>query len=159
MAGPCSITCSISAGFVLAMIFMTNWMTVNQTTQKYETQLPMALKDTYSKIVKERTQIFYTGYGIGLFLALVLIFYNTRVKKQKMGWSSMVCLTVIVAFLTNYFYYVLTPKTKWMLESIDTPEQTRAWLEMYRDMQLYYHGSLVLGLISVGLLAFAFRCD
>ena len=46
-----------------------------------------------------------------------------------------------------------------MLESIDTADQTRAWLEMYRDMQLYYHGSLVLGLISVGLLAFAFRCE
>lgn len=159
MATPCSITCMISAGFILSMIFMTNWMTVNQTTQKYEAQLPMALKNTYSKIVKERTQIFYTGYAIGLFLALVLIFYNTTIKKQKMGWSSMVCLTVVVAFLTNYFYYVLTPKTKWMLESIDTPEQTRAWLEMYRDMQLYYHGSLVLGLISVGLLAFAFRCE
>lgn len=159
MAGPCSITCTISAGFILAMIFMTNWMTVNQTTQKYEAQLPDKLKDTYSKIVKERTQIFYTGYGIGLFLALLIIFYNTTIKKQKMGWSSMVCLTVIVAFLTNYFYYVLTPKTKWMLESIDTQEQTRAWLEMYRDMQLYYHGSLVLGLISVGLLAFAFRCE
>lgn len=159
MAGPCSITCTISAGFILAMIFMTNWMTVNQTTQKYEAQLPEVLKNTYSKIVKERTQIFYTGYAIGLFLALFIIFYNTTIKKQKMGWSSMVCLTVIVAFLTNYFYYVLTPKTKWMLESIDTADQTRAWLEMYRDMQLYYHGSLVLGLISVGLLAFAFRCE
>ena len=159
MAGPCSITCTISAGFILAMIFMTNWMTVNQTTQKYEAQLPEVLKNTYSKIVKERTQIFYTGYAIGLFLALFIIFYNTIIKKQKMGWSSMVCLTVIVAFLTNYFYYVLTPKTKWMLESIDTADQTRAWLEMYRDMQLYYHGSLVLGLISVGLLAFAFRCE
>jgi len=71
----------------------------------------------------------------------------------------MVCLTVVVAFITNYFYYVLTPKKKWMLESVTTPEQTKAWLEMYRSMQIYYHGSLVVGLVSVGLITFAFRCE
>ena len=140
------------------MIFMTNWMTVNQTTQKYEKQLPENLKKTYTDIVKERTQIFYTGYGLGLFLALVLIYYNTQVKKERMSWPSMVCLTVFVAFMTNYFYYVLTPKTKWMMESVTTPEQTKAWLAMYRSMQIYYHGSLALGIVAVGLIAFAFRC-
>ena len=133
-------------------------MTVNQTTQKYEKQLPENLKKTYSDIVKERTQIFYTGYGLGLFLALVLIYYNTQVKKERMSWPSMVCLTVFVAFMTNYFYYVLTPKTKWMMESVTTPEQTKAWLAMYRSMQIYYHGSLALGIVAVGLIAFAFRC-
>jgi len=159
MAIPCSISCTISIGFILAMLFMTNFMTTNQTTQKYQEQLPEALQETYKKIVKERTCIFYTGYFIGFLLALVLIIYNTQVKKQKMGWPSMVCLTILIAFLTNYFYYILSPKTKWMLDSINTPEQTKAWLEMYRNMQVYYHGSLVLGLIGVGLFAFAFRCQ
>ena len=158
MATPCSITCIFSSIFIVAMIFMTNWMTVNQTTQKYQEQLPENLKKTYSDIVKERTQIFYTGYGLGLFLALVLIYYNTQVKKERMSWPSMVCLTVFVAFMTNYFYYVLTPKTKWMMESVTTPEQTKAWLAMYRSMQIYYHGSLALGIVAVGLIAFAFRC-
>jgi hypothetical protein len=158
MATPCSITCIFSSIFIVAMIFMTNWMTVNQTTQKYQEQLPENLKKTYTDIVKERTQIFYTGYGLGLFLALVLIYYNTQVKKERMSWPSMVCLTVFVAFMTNYFYYVLTPKTKWMMESVTTPEQTKAWLAMYRSMQIYYHGSLALGIVAVGLIAFAFRC-
>lgn len=158
MATPCSITCIFSSIFIVAMIFMTNWMTVNQTTQKYQEQLPENLKKTYTDIVKERTQIFYTGYGLGLFLALVLIYYNTQVKKERMSWPSMVCLTVFVAFITNYFYYVLTPKTKWMMESVTTPEQTKAWLAMYRSMQIYYHGSLALGIVAVGLIAFAFRC-
>jgi len=158
MDKPCSITCIFSAVFVVAMIFMTNWMTTNQTTLKYQNQLPEHLQQTYMSIVKERTQIFYTGYALGLFLALFVIFYNMKIKQQKMNWPSMVCLTVFIAFLTNYFYYVLSPKTKWMLNSIDTPEQTKAWFEMYRTMQLYYHGSLVLGIIAIGLVAFAFRC-
>jgi cbb3-type cytochrome oxidase subunit 3 len=107
--------------------------------------------------VKERTQIFFTGYLIGFFLAGLLIYYNTQIKKDKMGPLAMVCLTISVAFITNYFYYILTPKTKWMLDSIEDPEQAKAWLKMYKSMQIYYHGSLALGLVAVGLVAFAFR--
>ena len=76
-----------------------------------------------------------------------------------MGWASMVCITVFIAFFTNYFYYILTPKTDWMLNHIDSREQTKAWLEMYRTMQVYYHSSLVVGIIAVGLITFAFRCN
>jgi hypothetical protein len=159
MSGPCSITCSISAVFIIAMIFMTNWMSTNETTQTYYKQLPENLKETYNEILKERRQIYYTGYGIGFFLAMVLIFYNLKIKKDKMGWKSMLCATISLSFITNYFYYILTPKRKMMLNSIDTPEQTKAWVEMYRTMQVYYHGSLVIGLISVGALSLAFRCE
>jgi hypothetical protein len=153
----CSLTCGLAAVFILAMILMNYWMITNQTTQNYEKQLPASLQNTYKEIVRERTQIFYTGYGIGFFLAALLIYYNTQVKKEKMDTRAMVCLTILVAFLTNYFYYILSPKTKWMLDSIQDPDQTKAWLHMYRSMQLYYHGSLVLGLVSIGLLACAFR--
>jgi len=153
----CSLTCGLAAAFVIAMVLMNYWMITNQTTQKYRAQLPSSLQKTYDEIVKERTQIFYTGYIIGVLLAARLIYYNTQIKKEKMGTCAMVCLTIFIAFITNYFYYVLSPKTKWMLNSIEDPEQTKAWLQMYRTMQLYYHGSLVLGLIAVGVLAFAFR--
>jgi hypothetical protein len=44
-----------------------------------------------------------------------------------------------------------------MLDSIEDPEQAKAWLKMYKSMQIYYHGSLALGLVAVGLVAFAFR--
>lgn len=159
LSEPCPITCIFSAVVVVGMFFMTKWMSVNDTAKNYEKQLPESLKKTYSEIVQDRTQIFYTGYLLGILFALVLIFYNVRIRKNRMKWPSMVCLTVAVAFITNYFYYVLTPKKKWMLDSITTPEQTKAWLQMYKRMQMYYHGSLVIGLISVGLITFAFRCE
>jgi hypothetical protein len=44
-----------------------------------------------------------------------------------------------------------------MLDYIKTPAQTKAWLHMYRGMQIYYHSGLVLGIIAVGVFAFAFR--
>lgn len=155
---PCSITCLFSAVFIISMIFMTNSMSSSQTIQTYEKQLPPNLQKIYKEIKDERTCIFYTGYALGFILAIIIIFYNTQIKKNKMGWASMVCLTVSVAFITNYFYYILTPKTKWMLESVENPDQTKAWLHMYKSMQMYYHGGLVFGIIAIGLLSFAFRC-
>ena len=155
---PCSITCIFSAVFVISMIFMTNAMSTSQTIQTYQKQLPQDLQQLYQQIREERTQIFYTGYIIGFILALIIIVYNTQIKKTRMSWTSMVCLTVFVAFIANYFYYVLTPKTKWMLDHIDNPDQTKAWLQMYKSMQTYYHTSFVFGIIAIGLFAFAFRC-
>jgi cbb3-type cytochrome oxidase subunit 3 len=153
---PCFTSCGLAVVIILSMIFMN--LSINKTALKeYENQLPPSLQQTYKEIVKERTQIFFTGYLIGFFLAGLLIYYNTQIKKDKMGPLAMVCLTVSVAFITNYFYYILTPKTKWMLDSIEDPEQAKAWLKMYKSMQIYYHGSLALGLVAVGLVAFAFR--
>jgi MFS family permease len=137
---------------------MTNAMSTSQTIQTYQKQLPQDLQQLYQQIREERTQIFYTGYIIGFILALIIIVYNTQIKKTRMSWTSMVCLTVFVAFIANYFYYVLTPKTKWMLDHIDNPDQTKAWLQMYKSMQTYYHTSFVFGIIAIGLFAFAFRC-
>jgi hypothetical protein len=61
-------------------------------------------------------------------------------------------------FLTNYFYYMLSPKSDWMLNHTNNPEQVKAWLQMYREMSYNYHAGLALGIIGVGILAFAFRC-
>jgi len=30
---------------------------------------------------------------------------------------------------------------------------------MYRGMQVYYHTGLVLGIIAIGIFAYAFRCN
>jgi hypothetical protein len=45
-----------------------------------------------------------------------------------------------------------------MTEHLKTQEEIKAWGKMYRGMQKYYHTGLVLGLIAIGALAFAFRC-
>jgi hypothetical protein len=45
-----------------------------------------------------------------------------------------------------------------MLNHINNGEQAKLWLQMYKTMALYYHTGLVLGIIAVGILAFAFRC-
>ena len=158
MAKPCTISCLLSGVFILSMIYMTYSVSNDRFIQTYENQLPENLKKIYKAVVSERSRIYYFGYVLGFILAAVIIAYNTQINKNKMGWTSMVCLTIIVSFFTSYFYYILSPKKNWMLENISTEEQTKAWLTMYRKMQYYYHSAFVFGILGVGFFSLAFRC-
>ena len=153
---PCGITCSLSTIFIISMVYMNYSMLNSQIMQKYQSQLPENLQSVYREIVNERTKIYYFGYFLGFILSIVMILYNTKLGKNKMSNYGIVCTVVAVSFSVNYFYYILSPKSKWMLNEIKSEEQTKAWLEMYRHMQMYYHTGLVFGIIGVGLFAFAF---
>lgn len=153
---PCGVSCFISGVFIISMIYMNYSMLNSQTIQKYQAQLPENLQNTYREIVEERTKIYYFGYFLGFILSIVVILYNTQLGKNKMSNYGIICTVIAVSFSVNYFYYILTPKNKWMLKEIKSEQQTKAWLEMYRNMQMYYHSGLVLGIIGVGVFAFAF---
>ena len=75
-----------------------------------------------------------------------------------MGNWSIVCVVLATSFLTNYFFYMVSPKSDWMLNHITDKKESQAWLKMYRTFSLNYHVGLVLGIIGVGIFAFAFRC-
>ena len=153
----CYVSCSISVVFLIAMVYMTFLTAKNKTIQNYRDSLPISLINTYDEIVLERTKIYYTGYGLGLCLAVVIILYNNYILKERLTPSNLVCIVIASSFLVNYFYYILTPKTKWMLDVITEPNDVKAWLEMYRNMNLYYHSGLGLGLVAVGVFGYAFR--
>ena len=154
---PCTISCSISAVFLIGMIYMNYAVAKSQIILKYKLQLPENLQKTYEEITNERTRIYYQGYILGFILSLVIIATNVYSDHKMLSTMSMICLVLATSFVTNYFYYILSPKKKWMLDYIKTPDQTKAWLHMYRGMQVYYHTGLVLGIIAVGIFAHAFR--
>jgi len=155
---PCTISCALAAIFIIANIYMMYATTQNNIIAKYEKQLKPEQKAIYQKIVKERTTNYYTGFVIGLALSIGLIMYNHYGRKVPFSAMPLVCMVVGISFLTNYFYYTLAPKQDWMLDHLTSPEDIKAWSEMYKGMKNYYHTGLVLGLISVGFLGFAFRC-
>ena len=153
----CHISCSIAIVFIIGKIYFYNATTNSKTVQNYRNNLPTNLKQLYDKISNERLRISIYGYVLGFFLSLCIIFYNLKLKREKLSNTSLVCIVIATCFLTNYFYYMLTPKSEWMLNHINTPEQTKLWLQMYRTMSVYYHSGLVLGIIAVGFVALAFR--
>lgn len=154
----CSISCSIATAFIIGKIYFYNATTNSQVVQHYREKLPPHLKTLYDKLSNERLMISTYGYVLGFILSLFIIYYNRSLKREKMNNLSLVCIVVSTCFLTNYFYYSLAPKSDWMLNHITNGEQSKLWLEMYKKMSYYYHSGLVLGIIAVGFLAFAFRC-
>jgi hypothetical protein len=151
----CAISCMVSAVFVIGMIYFYNMTDKSKIVKHYKLFLSNDLQKRYDRITKERTIISYQGYILGVILSLGIIFY---IKKERLTTSASVCIVIATAFVTNYFYYILHPKTDWMLNHMDNQEEVKAWLIMYREMQYNYHMGLVLGIIAVGILAFAFRC-
>jgi uncharacterized protein YacL len=154
----CALSCTISAVFVIGMIYFYNMTDKSEIVKHYKSSLSSDLQKRYEKISKERLMISYQGYVLGVIISLGIIFYNLKIKGTKMSNTSLVCTVIATAFLTNYFYYMLHPKSDWMLNHLNNQEEVKAWLQMYREMQYNYHMGLVLGIIAVGILAFAFRC-
>jgi hypothetical protein len=76
------------------------------------------------EIVKERSRIAFEGLMIGLLVALpfILLF-------------RMCLVASIILFMSQGMYYHLKPKTKWLLNNLDTKEQVDGWLQVYKKMQ------------------------
>jgi len=154
----CAISCMVSAIFIIGMIYFYNLTDKSTIVKHYKSSLSTDLQKRYYRISKERLMISYQGYFLGVILSLGIIFYNLKIKESKMSNSALVCTVLATSFVTNYFYYMLHPKSDWMLNHMNNQEEVKAWLQMYREMQYNYHMGLVLGIIAVGIFAFAFRC-
>lgn len=155
---PCSTSCMIAAVFVIGMVYFYNMTGKSEIVKNYKKTLPKDLQKRYEMITAERKMLSYQGYALGVVLSLCIILYNMQFRPQMMSTSAMVCLVIATSFLTNYFYYILSPKQDWMLNHIDDQQQAKNWLRMYREMSYNYHAGLALGIVGVGVLAFAFRC-
>ena len=154
---PCNATCFVALVIVVAMVIMTIMVSNDPFISSYRENLPTDLKKEYDRIVSERHQIYFTGYLIGFVIALFSIIFSINVLKHKMSVSLMVCLAVVISTLVNYFYYILSPKSNYMVKLIKTDQQRQEWLQVYKSMQYYYHSSFVLGAVAVGVFAYAFR--
>jgi uncharacterized protein YacL len=154
----CSISCMISAVFLIGMIYFYNMTDKSEIVKHYKSSLSSDLQKRYENITKERKTISYYGYFLGLLFSLFIIFYNLKIKGVKMNTFALVCTVMATCFLTNYFYYMLSPKSDWMLNHTSNQQEVKAWLQMYREMSYNYHLGLALGIIAVGIFAFAFRC-
>ena len=125
--------------------------------KSYRDGLPDNLRKEYDNIVSERKRIYFTGYLVGFILSIFIIIINVNVLKTKMPVLAMVCLTVVVSTVVNHLYYVMSPKSNYMVTLLKTDKQREDWLRVYRSMQYYFHGSFVLGAVAVGVFAYAFR--
>lgn len=154
----CSVSCTISTIFIIGMIYFYNATDKSDVVKNYKSKLSPELREKYEKITKERMLISYKGYALGLIVSFLIILYNKYTKPKVFNTFSLVCIIISTSFITNYFYYILSPKSDTMLNYLQKKEDIQSWQSVYREMQYNYHMGIVLGIIGVGILGVAFRC-
>ena len=74
------------------------------------------------------------------------------------GIASVVSIASATTFVIQYFFYILSPKSDWMVLHLNEEKQRSEWIKVYREMQLGFHGGIFIGIVGVAILAHAFKC-
>lgn len=110
--------------------------------KKFNDLLDQEQTKIYKDIHKERLKIYIAGLILGIFLAILV----TQLSGFKQNTN--ICLFVSIALGVNWMFYLLYPKSTYMLEHLKTPEQTKAWLGIYKEMKTRSYIGLILGAVG-----------
>jgi len=162
--GCCGITCFIALLFLVANVYTMMSSDCKEVKADFYKVLNDEQKTIHQKIVEERKSIYFTGYAVGIGLSFIFLFiYKTmilpgrKLKTQIPIWM-VVCIVGAITFTSNYLYYILAPKTTYMIQHLENQQQIDEWLKIYRTMQVKYHTGLVLGIVAIMIFGYANRC-
>ena len=152
----CGTTCAIALVFLIANIYTILSCSNNKEDKKdFLNVLNEEQKITYNKIINERKNIYFSGYGIGILLSLLGLVFIKKITKTRFNNISLVCFVGAITFVTNYLFYILYPKTDYMLLHLSDKEQIKEWLKIYKKMQFKFHFGFVLGIIAVMIFCYS----
>lgn len=101
----------------------------NKEGKELESKLNEEQKKKYKDIKKERKNHYLIGLILGIFVACLFNRYFGKNIKQ------MTCAYLgISTFVANQFY-LLMPKTNWMIEYLEEKEDIIAWNNVYKRMR------------------------
>lgn len=129
----CALICII-ASFFSIIAFAYTLPTNSNAHQNLRLLLDESQNKILDEIVNERAAISFHGLLCGLVLAMACIV-------MFRAW----CSATAVVLVTQSMYYHLSPKRKWMLNSLETREQVDAWLIIYKEMK---HSGIMTSLTS-----------
>ena len=146
----CSLKCLLAAGLFSSMLYSTLNQTKNVLVTKFQETLTEEQNAVYKQVVKERMTIYVNGLLLGLLLGFI---YLNFVNKSSVKSA---CMFTVVVLGTNYLYYMLYPKTQYMLPLLETEEQRVAWVVVYKEMRHRCFIGFILGMVAyllIGLYA------
>lgn len=101
------------------------------------------LDKKYEAIIKERRN----HYIIGLIIGMVLSYYIMR-NIDTIGYFTRITLFFTITLTTGVVFYMLMPKSDYMLNYLKTPEENKKWLEVYKTMKQRYFVGFLLGALA-----------
>jgi len=138
----CLLSGLIGTGLLGASI-STMLVTKEQTDQLRKVLSP-ELASKYDTIVKERTSHYIQGLLIGMVVAYFILLYVMKTTNRFYRISLFFGITLF----TTALYYLLMPKSDYMLNHLKTEEENKAWLSVYKTMKYRYLIGFVLGALA-----------
>tara|TARA_B100000035_G_scaffold313268_1_gene326596 strand:+ start:2328 stop:2792 length:465 start_codon:yes stop_codon:yes gene_type:complete len=144
----CTTSCILAGAFIFASMFVSYRVNKQTLSSPLFQLLSNENKTRYIKIANERKNIYFKGFGLGLILSLIVL-YGLNNKKNKLTKLTNICFVLATSFTVNYFFYILHPKSDYMVKHLNSQDEKNAWLKIYKTMQFNYHLGFVLGLIGM----------
>jgi ABC-type phosphate/phosphonate transport system permease subunit len=121
-------------------------MTVSKTEHdKLKNVFSDELDKKYESIVAERSSQYLQGLLLGFLISAAVLYYA---QQRIHNPFSRVMTFVAISLFTAMLYYMLMPKSDYMLNHLKTPEENKAWVEMYKTMQSRYRIGMILGALA-----------
>lgn len=143
-----SIYCFIAFALLGSMIFMLFNTDKNDTTMYFLSLLNPEQQQIYKNITQERMNIYMQGFVLGIILGIIYLKTTTDRKAPTY------CIFVAIVLGVTYIHYTIMPKSTYMLEHIETAEQAKAWLEIYRKMKKTCHLGMILGVVALPFICY-----
>ena len=154
----CGITCIVAVIFLIANIYiMLSCSNNKKDKQDFLNVLNIKQQQTYENIINERKNIYFMGYVLGIILSIIGYYLTKKLLKVRYNNVSLICFVGAVTFVTNYLFYILYPKSDYMLLHLSDKRQITEWLNIYRKMQYKFHLGFVLGIIAVIIFCISLR--
>lgn len=97
----------------------------------------------YNKIIIERRNQYFQGLLLGLVFSFVLLFFIKITNRFHR-----ITFVLSITILTSVVYYLLMPKSDYMLNHLKSSEENKAWLNMYNSMKYRYLAGFLLGSLA-----------
>lgn len=144
----CQIACMIAVGMFIGQLYVMLNYNKYRLLDRFDSLLDNEQRIMYKSIIDERMKLYVHGMVLGVVLGFI---YLSMVPSNSVGRA---CIFTIIVLGTNYFYYILMPKSNYMVPHLTTREQRIAWLNIYKEMQYRCKMGFILGLCSYFLLGY-----
>lgn len=104
---------------------------------------------TYDFIKRERASLYTTGLILGIVSGILYL----RLYRPSGNKYVIDCNFVAIVMSIAGSYYSLMPKTTYMLNHLETPEQVNAWLNVYNEMKNRCHMGMLMGIVALPILS------
>ena len=155
----CYGSCMFASVFLIANVYTMFSCSNDNNKQQFKNTLTQEQQILYEKIIAERKKIYYGGFLLGIVLSFIALYFGNKFLFSSNSKSSAlpkICMIASITFVTNYLFYILYPKTDYMLLHLNDKTQIQGWLAIYKKMQFKFHLGFILGIIAVTIYAYGF---